>query len=67
MTSLYLLILIALGIGIAVWLLFLWAVRSGQFEDIEGPKYRMLDDDDVNPEGPSRKRQDADKLGDNER
>ncbi len=46
MTSMYLLILIALGVGIAAWLLFLWAVKSGQFDDMEGPKYRMLDDDD---------------------
>jgi len=24
----------------------MWAVRSGQYEDPEGPKYRMLEDDD---------------------
>ncbi|UWX57233.1 cbb3-type cytochrome oxidase assembly protein CcoS [Chlorobaculum sp. MV4-Y] len=40
--------LIALGfvIGLGGWALFLWAVRSGQFDDTEAPKYRMLDDDD---------------------
>ena len=27
-------------------MLFLWAVKSGQYDDVEGPKYRMLDDDD---------------------
>jgi len=26
-------------------------VRSGQYEDPEGPKYRMLDDDDDLPAG----------------
>jgi len=25
---------------------FMWAVKSGQFDDIEGPKHRMLDDED---------------------
>jgi len=46
MWTLFFLILIALIIGIGSWLLFLWAVKSGQFDDIEGPKYRMFDDDD---------------------
>jgi cbb3-type cytochrome oxidase maturation protein len=32
--------------GFAGWMLFLWAVKSGQYDDIEGPKYRMLEDDD---------------------
>ncbi|MCO6414136.1 MAG: cbb3-type cytochrome oxidase assembly protein CcoS [Thiogranum sp.] len=35
--------LIIMGIAIAV---FLWAVRSGQFEDLEGPAHRILMDDD---------------------
>lgn len=46
------LIAISLALGIAAWLGFLWAVRSGQYDDPEGPKYRMLDDDDE----PSRER-----------
>lgn len=46
MNVLYLLIPISLIImGIAVWL-FLWAIRSGQFEDLEGPAHRILMDDD---------------------
>ena len=28
-----------------VWLFFIWAVKKGEFDDVEGPKYRMLDDD----------------------
>lgn len=48
MGSMYLLILITLGAGVAAWVLFLWAVKSGQYDDVEGPKYRMLDDDDEN-------------------
>jgi cbb3-type cytochrome oxidase maturation protein len=40
------LIILSLCVGAAVWLVFLWAVRHGEFDDPEGPKYRMLDDDD---------------------
>ncbi len=43
---LFLLIPISLIIaGIAIWV-FLWAIRSGQFEDLEGPAHRILMDDD---------------------
>lgn len=46
MTILYLLIPLGLLLlGVAVWA-FMWAVRSGQFEDMEGPAYRVLMDDD---------------------
>jgi cbb3-type cytochrome oxidase maturation protein len=46
MWSMLLLIFLTLAAGFAGWLLFLWAVKSGQYDDIEGPKYRMLDDDE---------------------
>ena len=46
MTVLYLLIPLGLILlAIAVWA-FMWAVRSGQFEDMEGPAHRVLMDDD---------------------
>ncbi len=45
--SLGFLIAISLGLGLAAWLGFLWSVRSGQYDDPEGPKYRMLDDEDA--------------------
>lgn len=35
--------LVLMGIAIGV---FLWAIRSGQFEDLEGPAHRILMDDD---------------------
>jgi cbb3-type cytochrome oxidase maturation protein len=41
-----LLILVSLALGFAAWLLFLWAVKSDQYDDVERPKHRMLDDDD---------------------
>ena len=41
-----LLIAVSLALGFAAWLLFLWAVKSDQYDDVERPKHRMLDDDD---------------------
>lgn len=46
MWSIILLIFIALCTGILAWLLFIWAAKSGQYEDMEGPKYRMLEDEE---------------------
>ena len=40
--------LIPLGIlllAVAIWA-FVWAVKSGQFDDMEGPAHRILMDDD---------------------
>jgi len=34
-------------LGLAGVLVFFWAVRSGQYDDMEGPAHRILDDDDV--------------------
>ena len=38
--SVVLVLLIAAG--------FWWSVHSGQFDDLEGPAHRILDDDDTN-------------------
>jgi cbb3-type cytochrome oxidase maturation protein len=46
MESLYLLIPLALALlALIIWAL-LWAIRSGQFEDLEGPAHRILMDED---------------------
>jgi len=59
MRILYLLIPMALGVvGVALWA-FLWAVRNGQFDDLEGPAHRILMDDDDDPRIPRRKLQKA--------
>jgi cbb3-type cytochrome oxidase maturation protein len=60
MRILLLLIPMALGVmGVALWA-FLWAVRTGQFDDLEGPAHRILMDDD-DPRIPrSGRRQDND-------
>jgi len=46
MGALYIMIPISLILGVVALVVFLWAGKSGEFEDMEGPKYRMLDDDD---------------------
>lgn len=46
MKSLFILILVSLVVGISAFLVFLFAGKKHQFDDIEGPKYRMLNDDD---------------------
>ena len=40
------LIVLSLALGVVAWLFFVWTVKSGQYDDPEGPKYRMLDDDE---------------------
>lgn len=50
MTSILLLIFLSFCIGTGVWLFFIYAVKKGEFDDIEAAKYRMLDDDDESPE-----------------
>ena len=62
MSTLYLLIpLAALLVIIAVGL-FLWSIKSGQFEDMEGPGFRILmdDDEDLIPDDAKVKRKNAD-------
>jgi len=57
MNILYLLIPIGvLFLGAAIWL-FIWTVRSGQYEDLEGPAYRILMDDD-DPKIPGNEKKD---------
>lgn len=47
MEVVYLLIpLSILLVGVIVWVFF-WAIRSGQFDDLEGPAHRILMDDDA--------------------
>ena len=47
MEILFLLIPLSLVLVVLVAGIFLWAVRSGQFDDMEGPAYRILMDDDT--------------------
>jgi cbb3-type cytochrome oxidase maturation protein len=46
MTNLLLLIPVALFLGLLGLGAFLWALRSGQFEDLDGAARRILNDDE---------------------
>ena len=37
----------ALGLGLIGLFAFLWALRRGQYTDLDGAAYRILSDDDV--------------------
>lgn len=47
MESIYLLIPVSVILVFAIAIAFWWSVRSGQFDDLEGPGFRLLMDDDV--------------------
>ncbi len=46
MDIIYLLVSIAIFIILVVVIIFFWAIKNGQFDDLEGPAYRILKDDD---------------------
>ena len=46
MESLYLLIPLSVVLVFVIGVLFWWSLRSGQYDDLEGPAYRLLMDDD---------------------
>lgn len=54
MDILFLLIPLSLVLVALVVAALVWAIRSGQFEDLEGPAHRILLDDDESPEVPPR-------------
>ncbi len=46
MEILFLLIPLAIGLMAVAVVFFLWTVKSGQYDDLEGPAHRILMDDD---------------------
>lgn len=46
MESLYLLIPVSIVLVFAIGVAFWFSLRSGQFDDMEGPAYRVVMDDD---------------------
>lgn len=46
---LYLLVPLSVVLVFIIGAVFWWALRSGQFEDLEGPRHRILMDDDQAP------------------
>jgi cbb3-type cytochrome oxidase maturation protein len=55
MESLYLLIPISVLLVFVIGVLFWWSLRSGQYDDLEGPAYRLLMDDRDELPGERRK------------
>jgi cbb3-type cytochrome oxidase maturation protein len=59
MEILYLLIPLSVVLVFLVGVVFWWSLRSGQFDDLEGPAHRVLQDEDDQPksvtEGRDRK------------
>lgn len=49
MTALAWLIPAALALGLIGLGAFLWSLRSGQYEDLDGAAYRILEDDGDGP------------------
>ncbi len=47
MNVLVYLVPMAVGLGLVGLLAFLWALRSGQYSDVEGAALRVLSDDDI--------------------
>jgi cbb3-type cytochrome oxidase maturation protein len=46
MNVLIILIPVAMGLGLLGLGAFLWSLRSGQYDDLQGAAERILDDDD---------------------
>jgi cbb3-type cytochrome oxidase maturation protein len=52
----------ALLLGIVGLIAFLWSLKSGQFEDMEGAANRILFDDEDTPAPPAKENKDPRKL-----
>lgn len=55
MNALYILIPLSLVLVILAVVIFVWAVNNGQFDDLDTPAWRILEDDDeqVNRDPPA--------------
>ncbi len=51
MESVYLLIPVSVALVFGIGLAFWWSVRSGQFDDLEGPGFKVLMDEPQSPPG----------------
>jgi len=47
MNVLVYLVPLAVGLGLIGLIAFLWALRSGQYSDVDGAALRVLSDDDI--------------------
>jgi cbb3-type cytochrome oxidase maturation protein len=56
MNVLVVLVPLALLLGLTGLVAFVWSLRNGQYDDIEGAAVRVLDDSDVDRELPGDRR-----------
>ena len=56
MDVIYVLIPLMIGLGLIGVVVFIWSVRSGQYDDMEGDANRILmdDDDPLLPDSPNK-------------
>ena len=61
MDVIYGLIPLMIGLGLIGVIIFIWSVRSGQYDDLEGDANRILmdDDDPLLPENQQKKKSDS--------
>ena len=52
MEVMIILVPLALGLGFLGLLAFLWTLKSGQYDDLEGAAWRAIADDEGEPEKP---------------
>ncbi|WP_248595014.1 cbb3-type cytochrome oxidase assembly protein CcoS [Candidatus Accumulibacter contiguus] len=64
--TLYLLIPISVVLVFLIAIAFWWSLRNGQFDDLEGPAYRILMDDDSASAQSSQSSQASEPLADGE-
>ncbi|MCG2841444.1 cbb3-type cytochrome oxidase assembly protein CcoS [Sandaracinobacter sp. RS1-74] len=50
MNNLFILLPVALMLGLGGLAAFLWSVRSGQYDDLDGAAHRILTDEEDGPE-----------------
>jgi cbb3-type cytochrome oxidase maturation protein len=63
MEIMYLLVPVSVILVFLIGVVFWWSVRSGQFDDMEGPAYRILmDNDNVVIGSPSETKSDERKV-----
>ena len=51
MEVVYLLVPLSLALAFLIGAVFWWAIRRGQFDDLDGPAHRILMDDDRSGSG----------------
>jgi cbb3-type cytochrome oxidase maturation protein len=55
MNVLVILVPLALLLGLAALFAFLWSLKNGQYDDLDGAAHRVLDDSDVGDDSRSRR------------